>query len=105
MYDPVNVFIRTADSDGTSNGIVATGRIKVHKVVLSGDSSNLVTALLYNSNAIGVAGTELIALASPIAAPFGRNQFADFNPPVPFEIGLSIDITGNGAVCRVYYTR
>ena len=108
-YDPVSVHSVTGDSDGTSNGIVAKhGRIKVHKVVLQSDGSNAVSVALNDHGTIGSSAV-IVGLAnnqSTEGTPdsYVRLTQSDFDPPVPFEVGLSIDVTGNGATVRVYYT-
>mgnify|MGYP001607839095 FL=1 len=105
MYDPANVFVGTADSDGASNGIVAIGAIKIHKVVLEGDGSNVLTVQLHNQASI--TGTAEISLAANevFATEFKRYTEANFSPPVRFGVGLSVNITGNAGTYRVYYSR
>lgn len=107
-YDPVSYHIVTADETGGSNGIVPKhGRIKIHKVVLQGDGSNAVAVALHD--AATIVGTAVIGLANhetvvDVTGKYTTITQSDFNPPVPFEVGLSIDVTGTGAIARVYYT-
>ena len=106
MYDPVSVFVVTADSDGTSNGIVVKhGAIKIHKVVISGGASNVqLGVLIYD--AASITGTSVISVQVPVVATasvFDSYQEVTFSPPVRLEVGLSIDVVNTGTV-YVYYT-
>jgi hypothetical protein len=106
MYDPALVHVVTADETGTSNGIVAKhGRILVHKIVLHGGASNAQLSVVLH-DALTITGTAKAGLQVPVVATgsvFGSYAEVDFNPPVPFEIGLSIDVTNTGTV-RINYT-
>ena len=105
MYGDATVRVLTADETGTSNGIVAKhGRIRVHKVVLESATSNAVTSVALH-DALTVTGTEVIGLTTNevTATIYQRYAEANFDPPVPFEVGLSVNITGT-ATCRIYYT-
>lgn len=99
-YDPAMVHVIAADEASASNGLLTKhGRILVHKVTLNKDASNPVSALIYD--AATATGTALIALSGEAAENY---EEANFDPPVPFETGLSTDLTGNGGTIRVYYT-
>jgi hypothetical protein len=106
MYDPAHVHVTTADETGNSNGIVAKhGRILVHKVVIDGATSNAQASVLLH-DALTITGTAKIGLRTLEVATgsvFGTYAEVNFNPPVPFEVGLSIDHTNTGT-CRIYYT-
>lgn len=106
MYDPVSVRVVTADETGTSNVLVIThGRILVHKVTLSGGASNTQLGVLLH-DAATITGTAIIQVQTPVVATgsvFGSYAESSFDPPVPFEVGLSIDVVNTGTV-RIYYT-
>ena len=106
-YDPAIVLVGTADSDGTSNAIVAKGAIKIHKVVLEGDGSNILTVKLYDDINTSNAAKAYISLAANevFSGEFKRYSEANFNPPVRYDLGLSVDITGNAGTYRIYYSR
>src|SRR3990167_3353341 len=105
MYDDMQVHVVTADEAAASNGIVALGRIRIHKVVLEGDGSNALQAQLHNQ--LTVTGTAEISLAAneQFAGEFSRYNEVNFNPPVPYFTGLSTNLTGNGGTVRIYYSR
>jgi hypothetical protein len=105
MYDDLYVHVVTADEAAASNGIVAKGRIRIHKVVLEhADGAAVLSAQLHNQ--LTVTGTAEISLTTNLAdgTTFQRYTEANFNPPVPFSVGLSTNITGTGS-CRIYYSR
>lgn len=107
MYDPVSVRVTTADESGASNAIVSThGRIKVHKVVIDGATSNAQCIVAINDHtAIGSSAVVIGLRTAEVATGSVFTTYAEtvFNPPVPLEVGLSIDMTNTGT-CRVYYT-
>ena len=112
-YDPVTVFSVSADSDGASNGIVpqttnATG-VLIHKVVLynATNSSNVISVAMNDHAAIGSSATLIFLTTSQSGAVGTWEQYKSetFNPPVPFNQGVSLDLTGTNASVRVYYTR
>lgn len=112
-YDPVTVFNTAVDSPGSSNAIVASaGRIYVHKVALrqTGATGSSALAVLINDDAEIGTTNHVIALLTSSEGGVAANEYprykeVDFNPPVPIERGLSIDVTGTGAAVSVYYTR
>ena len=115
MYDPCSVFTTAADSDGGSNGIIANTSTKVgvriHKVVLrqTTSGSNVVSVLINDHVSIGSSAT-LISLSTnslggAAGDAYARYTAESFNPPVFFQNGVSIDITGTSASCSIYYTR
>lgn len=105
MYDDCYAHVGTADEAAASNGIVAKGPIRIHKVVLEGDGSNALQVQFHNQ--LTVTGTAEINLAAneQFANEFQRYCEADFSPPIRFGVGLSINLTGNGGTYRLYYTR
>jgi hypothetical protein len=108
MYDPVRVLRVTADSVAASNGLVTNSVIAlIHKVVVTGDGSNVVSANIHDdTNASNAALIKISVSANEeFATEFDRFVQADFNPPVQFNTGVSIDVTGNTAVAYVYYTK
>ena len=115
-YDSVSLYTTAADESGTSNNIInsttnKTG-ILVHKVVLrqtGGGGSTAISVLLNDDTNIGTTN-HMIALSTNSmggAAPDAYTRYTSetFEPPVPFQRGLSADITGTGASVTVYYTR
>jgi len=77
----------------------------VHKVVLDGGTSNaqLIVAI---HDALTITGTAVIGLRTKEVATGGVFETyaeSNFDPPVPFEVGLSIVLTNTGT-CRIYYT-
>ena len=115
MYDPCTVFTVAADSDGGSNGIIsnATSKVgvRIHKLVLrqTTSGSNVVSVLLNDHVSIGSSAT-LIALSSSSMGGAAGDAYArytseSFDPPIAFQNGVSIDITGTAASCSIYYTR
>lgn len=108
MYDPAMVHSITADEDGVSNGLVTKhGRILVHKLVLDGGASNAeLSVLVHDFATVAGAPTAKLGLRVPVVATggvFGSYAESNFDPPVPFEVGLSINVTNTGTV-RIYYT-
>ena len=105
MYDDLYVHVVTADEAAASNVLVAKGAIRIHKVCIEGDGSNVVSVQIHN--AATVTGTAEISLTvnEQFATEFGRYAEANFHPPMRFGVGLSTNITGNAAVCRIYYSR
>ena len=105
MYDDAYVFVATTDDAAASNAIVAKGAIRIHKVCIEGDGSNVVSVQLHN--ALTVTGTAEISLTvnEQFATEFGRYAGSNFEPPFRFGVGLSINITGNAATARIYYSR
>ena len=108
MYDNLRVLRVTADSVAASNGLVTNSVIAlIHKVVLTGDGSNVVSANIHDdSNASNAALIKISVSANEnFANEFDRFVQADFNPPVAFTTGISVDVTGNTVVAYVYYTK
>ena len=104
-YDEAYVLVRTASEPASSNGLVAKGRIRIHKVVLQGDGSNALSVDLYN--ALTATGTIQIGVVqhATTGTVFSRLAQSDFDPPVVFDVGLSMTFTGNGGTVRIYYSR
>ena len=108
MYDSVRVLRVTADSVAASNGLVTNNVItRIHKVVLIGDGSNVVSVNIHDDTNASNAALIKIALSTneQFAGEFERFEQADFNPPVEFNKGVSIDVTGNAVVVYAYYTK
>ena len=115
-YDSVSIYTTAADESGASNNVINTTTNKtgilVHKVALrqtGGGGSTAISVLLNDDQNIGTTN-QLIALSTNSmggAAPdaYARHTSEAFDPPVPFQRGLSVDITGTGASVTVYYTR
>lgn len=105
MYDNVYVHVITADEAAASNGLVAKGAIKIHKVALEHADGAAVLAVQLHDQ-LTVTGTAEISLTTNLAdgTTFQRYTEADFPSPVRFGVGLSINITGTGT-CRIYYSR
>jgi hypothetical protein len=103
--DEAYVHVVTADENSASNGLVAKGAIFIHKLVLEGDGSNALQAQLHNK--LTVTGTAEISLAAneQFATEFTRYQSETFDPPMRFNVGLSVDLTGNAGTARIYYSR
>ena len=113
MFDPVSRLAVTADSPGTSNAVVttATTGILIHKVVLEQtvSGSNVVSCLINDDTAIGTTNL-MISLSTnsqggAAGDAYQRYTAETFDPPVPIQRGLSIDVTGTGVRATVYYTR
>ena len=107
-YDNLKVLRVTADSVAASNGLVTNSVIAlIHKVVLVGDGSNVVSANIHDDTNASNAALIKISLSSneEFATEFDRFVQSDFNPPVEFTTGVSIDVTGNTVVAYVYYTK
>ena|SRR3990167_197227 len=105
MNDPVSVLVLTVDSLAATNALVSThGRILVHKVTLTGNGSNALTVDLYNALTVTGSAVIVLAMGSQAAGIFDRYAEANFDKPVPFDIGLTVDLTGNGGTVRIYYT-
>lgn len=105
MYDDLYVHVVSADETAASNGLVAKGAIRIHLVVLEGDGSNALQVQLHDQ--LTVIGTAEISLAmnEQFATEFERYRSEQFDPPIRFNTGLSINLTGNGGTARIYYTR
>lgn len=114
MYDPVSVFTVAADSDGASNGIIAASNgvgVLVHKVVLrqTVSGSNVVSVALNDHDVIGSSATLINLTTNSTGGAAGeaweRYRAESFDPPVRFDKGVSIDVTGTSVSVTIYYTR
>jgi len=106
MYDNASVLSVTSNSVAASNAIVSGGgAIRVHKVTLNGDGSNALILDVYNQ--LTVTGTPEISIRAnqEFSGQFSRYIEADFDPPVEYNVGLTLAFTGNGPIGKVYYTR
>ena len=105
MYDDCQVHVGTADETAASNGIVAKGSIRIHKLVIEGDCSNALQVQVHNQ--LTVTGTAEISLAmnEQFSGEFERYKDVSFSPPIRFSVGLSFNVTGNGGTYRLYYSR
>lgn len=104
--DPVKQLRLTASQGAATNGI--TFPVLVHKVVLNsaGPATTIASALLFD--AATATGTEKVRLQTDLyAAALARGMAVlDFNPPVPFDVGISTTISGSaGVTVDVYYNR
>jgi hypothetical protein len=104
MADDVALVSVTTAS---SNAIVVSNAIRIHKVVLqNSNGSNAVSALLYDSaSAAGTAIIGLITSYQGAVASFELYKEANFDPPVFCQKGLSTTLAGSNVTCRIYYTR
>ena len=108
MYDDVYVLRVTGDSVAASNGLVSNAvSVRVHKVTIDGALSNSTSVAIHDdSNASNAALIKIRVATSPaFAGTFELYKEADFNPPVVFSTGISLDLTGTGAVVYLYYSR
>ena len=115
-YDPATTYTTAADESGASNNIInattnKTG-ILVHKVALrqtGATGSGALAVLINDDTTIGTTNHRIAVLTSSEGAvaanEYPRYKSEDFNPPVPFHRGLSVDVTGTGVSVTVYYTR
>ena len=108
MYDHLSVRRITTDENAASNGLVTNSVLAlIHKVVVTGDGSNVVSADIHDDSNASNAALIKISLASNerFAGEFSRFTQADFNPPVQFTSGVSVNVTGNTVVAYIYYTK
>ena len=98
----------TADENAASNGLVSNAvSVRVHKIIVTGDGSNVVSADIHDDINASNALTIKISVASNerFSGEFSRFTQADFNPPALFDTGVSFNLTGNTAVVYLYYSR
>ena len=98
----------TADENAASNGLVSNAvSVRVHKIILTGDGSNAVSADIHDDANASNATLIKISVASNerFSGEFSRFTQADFNPPILFDTGVSFNLTGNTAVAYLYYSR
>ena len=105
MYDDVYVHIITADETAASNGLVAKGAIRIHKVVVEAATSNAVSALALHDAATVTGDAKIGITTNEVTATiYTRYAEANFSPQVRFQVGLSINVTGT-LIARIYYSR
>jgi hypothetical protein len=97
FIDDSQVRRLTADSDGTSSGF--TFPVFIHKVQLHGGTDDATDVKLHA--AVSITGDAKVHIKSAAEVVVSE----DFAPPVRFQKGMSVDITGSGAIAYIYYTR
>jgi len=108
MYDDVYVRRVSADENAASNGLVSNAvSVRVHKVTIDGALSNATSVAIHDdSNASNAALIKINISTSPMyAGTFELYKDVSFNPPVVFNSGISLNVTGTGVVAYLYYSR
>ena len=108
MYDDVYVRRVAADENAASNGLVSNAvSVRVHKVSIVGALSNATSVNIHDdtnaSNALLIKAQ--LSTSPAFAGTFELYAEATFGPPIAFNTGISLDLTGTGAVVYLYYTR
>jgi hypothetical protein len=101
MYDDVLVYVGAA----SSNAILPAVGLRIHKVVLQhADGAAALSIAIFD--AATATGTAKIGLTTDLAdgTTFNRQAEANFSPPVRFQDGVSVTVTGTGTY-RIYYSR
>ena len=107
-YDDVQVRRVVADENAVSNGLVTNNvMVRVHKVVVTGDGSNVVSVDLHDDSNASNALLIKISLSGQetTGSKFSRYVESDHNPPVEFKSGVALNLTGNTAAVYLYYTK
>lgn len=109
MYDAVLVrrVSSAADENAASNALVSNSHyVLCHKVVLDTPGSAALRVEIHDDINSSAASRIKIALQTPDDATVSQTHSLDFNPPVPFTLGVSFNFTGdNAGACYFYYTR
>lgn len=91
-------YFKSLVGQTTSVANIFTGKAGLGAVLLTGDGTNVPTIDIYDNTA--GSGTKIFTATLPITT---RSQFFHFAHPVRADIGLSVVITGTGAIWSIYY--
>jgi hypothetical protein len=87
----------------TDDAAAVTGAGYLYGIVFVTDGSNALSADVYN--ALSATGTKLVPTLEMAASP--RIQTLNFDPPVPYSLGVYVDVTvaGSGTIAYMVYYR
>jgi hypothetical protein len=87
----------------TDDASAVTGAGYLYGIVFVTDGTNALACDVYNS--LSAAGTKLVPTLQIAATP--RIQTLNFDPPVPYSLGVYVDVTvaGGGSVAYMVYYR
>jgi|WetSurMetagenome_2_1015567.scaffolds.fasta_scaffold31242_4 hypothetical protein len=92
-------FTATLDDDAAA----VTGAGYLYGIVFVTDGSNALACDVYN--ALSATGTKLVPTLQMAASP--RIQTLNFDPPIPYSLGVYVDVTvaGGGTIAYMVYYR
>jgi 3-dehydroquinate dehydratase len=101
MYDDVLSLRFTGDTNAA-----LPARTKVHKIVLINGTTSAVASIKVH-DAATVTGNPVAEIHSNLLTTdtYEKYSQSNFQSPLFFERGVSLDITGTSAVGYLYYTR
>jgi hypothetical protein len=87
----------------TDDAAAVTGAGYLYGIVFVTDGSNALAVDVYNS--LSAAGTKLVPTLQLAASP--RIQTLNFDPPIPYSLGVYVDVTvaGGGTIAYMVYYR
>lgn len=101
MYDDARIYADTADANAAVSGPSRLHGISIYNAT----STN--SPLVEVHDAATVTGSAKVQVAvNPTydATHFEVHKYVEFNPPVRFEVGMSVNITGTGAY-KLHYSK
>ena len=100
-FEPPEYMNYTATLTADSGAVTGAGYL--YGIVFVTDGTNALAADVYNS--LSATGTKLVPTLEIAATP--RIQTLNFDPPIPYSLGVYVDVTvaGGGTIAYMVYYR
>jgi hypothetical protein len=93
-------FVNSSGSK-TASAVIYNGAGSLHGIAVSTDGTNAQTVDIYD--ALSATGTKLIPTWVVTTSSTDRTQYYGFYPPVRYETGCFVNVSGSGTMAYVVY--
>ena len=96
-------YAKSSDVYTADHAAIVTGAGYFYGIIVMTDGTNAVTVKVYDNTA--ASGTKILPDWLVTTGSSDRCQRLEFNPPLGFSTGVSVDITTSGTVSYMLFTR